>query len=380
MTRRPGCRWSSRGFGAVALAVLLVAGWVHAQTEDIICPLSEEQQNDSQTAWAKVAVAFKHDRCSNCHGKKNPFVEDTTHPDRMTLELDERGEMSEEHTFGICRSCHENTPPNAPWKTPPSNMLWWNQSVEELCRTQHKLKPPFIFIRHNENDPLIVEAFNGTMALNDDARDIVETTPYPAPPPFGHAEFLDRIRSWYAAQDLTEDSQKWQGDQLECGCVPQAYEMVIEAKFSLLLLPCTGDARISETIPLEFTSENGEAKYTGTGTGSHTVSNFSCPVSGCTVDYRPATTDVFLQGDVVKADGVPSKLTLTLARTVGPTSFDITCPCEDDSDCPYPVTISVPEITTPADEVGAPLDARLGTYEFVSSVGGTLTITVRKRN
>ena len=98
---------TTRSFVAVAFVIFLAAGRVQAQADgDVICPLSENQQNESQTAWATIAEVFKHDRCSNCHGKKNPFTEDTEHPDRMTLELDANGEISEARTFDICQSCH----------------------------------------------------------------------------------------------------------------------------------------------------------------------------------------------------------------------------------------------------------------------------------
>lgn len=365
---------SSRGVAAVALVIVLAACTAHAQTDDqILCPLSEEQQSDSQSTWATVGAIFKHDRCSNCHGKKNPFVPNTEHPDRQTIELDEKGEVSEEKTFAPCQSCHDQQPL---WKTPPANMHWWNQSIEELCRTQHKLRSPFIFIRHSENDPLIQEAFTGFMALNDVGKDIVETEPYPDPPPMGHATFLSFIRSWYDAQGLTEGSMRWPGDEVDCGCVPQHYEIEVDVKFSLpAVFPgCSGEAHMNEIVEIMFTAEN---HYMGTGTGTYTVSGLSCG-GGCTIDYRPATTSVLLMGDVEKADEVPDKLTLTTARTVGPTSFDLTCPCED-PECPWPVTIAVPEIPVETYEMPK-LDARLGTYEPAVGPGGKLTITVRKRD
>ncbi len=378
MMRGPRCVRSSRGFGAVALAIMLAAGRVHAQSDDqIICPLSEEQQSNSQSAWATLAAVFKHDRCSNCHGKKNPFTADTEHPDRQKLELDENGEISEKGTFDICQGCHDQAPGSARWKIPPADQQWWNQSVDELCRTQHKKRPPFQFIGHSTHDPLIVEAFKGLMALNDDAKDLVETTPYPNPPPMGHSEFIESIRSWLDAQGLTDNSQKWRGDQVDCGCVPQDYEIVLETiLFSLPVYPgCDGAARMSETVPITFTAES---HYMGTASGTFTVSNVSCR-GGCTADYRPTTTSVHLMGEVLETDGVPDKLTLTTARRIQATSFDVTCPCEDPGDCPYPVTVFVPEIEAPTFDVEPPLPARLDTYEWVQPTSST-TITIRKRN
>jgi hypothetical protein len=368
---------TSRAFGAVALALVLAAARVHAQTDDqIICPLSEQQQSDSQSTWATVGGIFKHDRCSNCHGKKNPFVANTEHPDRQTIELDEKGEESEEsrkRTFAACQTCHDQVP--TPWKTPPADMHWWNQSVEELCRTQHRKISPFLFIRHSENDPLIKDAFTGMMALNDVGQDIVETEPYPDPPPVGHSTFMSHIRSWYAAQGLTEDSMRWPGDQADCGCVPQHYEIETDVMFSLsdVFPGCSGTAHMNEIVQITFTAEN---HYMGTGTGTYTVTGLSCG-GGCTIDYRPATTDVLLTGDVEKVDEVPDKLTMTAGRMVGPTSFDVTCPCED-TDCPWPVTIPVPALPLETNELPK-VDARLGTYEPAVGPGGQLTITIRKR-
>ena len=368
-----------RGFGAVAFVILL-AGRVQAQADgDVICPLSENQQEESQNVWATIAEVFKHDRCSNCHGKKNPFTEDTEHPDRMKIELDENGEISEKNTFDICQSCHSEA--GGRWQTPPASMHWWNQSVEELCRTQHKLRKPVAFITHSRGDTLIVHSFTGLMGLNEDVQDLVETTPYPDPPPVDHGGFIERIESWLQAQDIEAAfGVPWQGDEVDCGCVPQLYEIVFDVKYKLPAgLGCIGEAHISETIPIDFTAENGESRYTGTGTGTYSVSNFSCPITGCTVDYRTATTDVQLEGDVVKANGTPSKLTMKTTRTVGATSFDITCPCDEGSDCPYPVTVQVPAITTESGDMEPPLDARLGTYER-GAAPSKLTITIRKRN
>lgn len=189
------------------------------------------------------------------------------------------------------------------------------------------------------------------------------------------------IRAWYESQDLTEDTPRWQGDEVECGCAPQLYEIVIDVKYNSAndFAGCSGEGHIEETIPIDFNSSGGESKYTGTGTGTLSVSNFSCPITGCTVAYRPNTTDVFLKGDVVKVDGAPSKLTMTVARTVGPTSFDITCPCDEGEDCPYPVTVTVPQLPTETGDVEPELDARLGDYER-GAAPSKVTITIRKRN
>jgi hypothetical protein len=370
-----------RSFVAVALVVFLAAGRVQAQDGDVICPLSENQQEESQNVWATIAEVFKHDRCSNCHGKKNPFTEDTEHPDRMKIELDEKGEISEKNTFDICEGCHSEA--GGRWQTPPASMHWWNQSVEELCRTQHKLNKPVSLINHSRGDKLIVHSFTGLMGLNEVGRDLVEkTTPYPDPPPVDHGGFVQRLESWLQAQDIEPGfGTPWQGDEVDCGCVPSLYEIVIDAKYKLTgaAAGCTGEAHISETIPIDFTAANGESRYTGTGTGTYAVSNFACPTTGCTVDYRTATTDVQLEGDVVKANGAPSKLTMKTTRTVGATSFAITCPCEPGFDCPYPVTVQVPQLSAGTADIQPQLDARLGDYER-GVAPAKLTITIRKRN
>jgi|KBSSwiStaDraftv2_1062776.scaffolds.fasta_scaffold569066_2 hypothetical protein len=373
---------TTRSFVAVALVIVLAAGRVQAQADgDVICPLSEDQQEEAQNAWATVAETFKHDRCSNCHGKKNPFVEDTTHPERIRLELDGNGEMTANPTFLICQGCHSEA--GDVWRIPPASMHWWNQSVEELCRTQHKLNSPISLITHSRTDPLILHAFTGLMGLPEELADEVETTPYPDPAPPGDRDaFIERMKSWYHAQDIDAPAFAipWQGDEVDCGCVPQLYEVVIDVKFNGAdVYPgCGAESHIHETIPIDFTAAGGESKYKGTGTGTFEVSNFSCPVTGCTVDYRTATTDVQLEGDVVKVNGKPSKLTMKSSRIVNATSFDITCPCDSD-DCPYPVTIQVPQTEHETGDIEPDLDARLGDYDR-SVPPGTLTITIRKRN
>jgi hypothetical protein len=373
---------SSRGFGAVALAIMLVAGRVHAQpsTENqLICPLSEEQQEESQNTWAVLATVFKHDRCSNCHGKQTPFSEGTSH-DVFKIEVDDNGdpetEAARKKTFLVCPSCHENVPLPFHWATPPADQQWWNQSVDELCRTQHEQrKIPFQFIGHVNNDALIQEAFTGLMALNEDAQDIVEP-PYPKPPPpMGYGEFLAHVDAWIEAQGLTETSARWQGDEVDCGCVPLKYEIELDTILPAGVVPqCSAEARMNETVPITFTAEN---RYEGTATGTYAVSNFSC-ITGCTAVYRTATTDVELTGEVVtNADKEPVDLKVTVKRTVQPTSFDITCPCDEGSDCPYPITFQVPGIPTETYEL-PPLDATLGTWTRAGPYG-TVTIIVRKR-
>jgi hypothetical protein len=111
------------------------------------------------------------------------------------------------------------------------------------------------------------------------------------------------------------------------------------------------------------------------------VSNLSCAITGCTAVYRPATTDVELTGEVVtNADKEPIDLKITAKRTVRGTSFDITCPCDEGSDCPYPVTVSVPALPTETNEFDPPVDATLGTSTRAGPYNSTVTIIVRKRD
>jgi hypothetical protein len=372
MTRERRRVRSLRSLGvAVALAIMLAAGRVHAQAdgdEDLVCPLSEEQQNNSKSAWAALFPIFKHDRCSNCHGKLNPFAADldTERHDRMRIEPSGIGEIDptvdDAATFDICQSCHEHVAPPGRWKVPPvrpKNQQWWNQDLDELCRTQHKNLTPLQFMGHNTNDHLIQEAFLGTMALNEDAQSVV-TPPYPKQSPGTHAAFLQLIRTWLAAQGLDDASPRWQGDKVDCGCLPVHYEIVIDTiLFSFPVYPgCDGQSEYNETVPITFTAED---HYTGEGSGTFTVSNLACS-NGCTIDYVPAATTVHLEGEVTRTgDGAPDELKINVTRSVQATTFQLDCPCDGDPNCPYPLTVSLPGVEIPTFELGN-VPARLGDH------------------
>jgi hypothetical protein len=367
MTKRMQC---------VALAfftVLLLAGVARAQGDDqVLCPLSEEQQQNSQNTWAQVAEAFKHDRCSNCHGKVNPFSGDTHGGGQMDLELDDGGQINEANTFSACKSCHDK--PSQDWKIPPTKFHWWNQSVEELCRTQHKNSPfPRAFYNHSLRDDLINEAFHGTFGTTDNFRE--EPKPYPDPPPFDHSTFMTRVTSWLDAQGLGIEDFKWRGDQVDCGCTPVKYEVAIEDTGPYSDIPfCSGDWQITETVPITFAADK---KYTGTGTGTLSIPNFQCDFGGldCTYRFDPITTDVELMGDVVEQDGTPKELTMSGSRRTQASSVTIDCTCDDPDGCPFPITIGIPATDNQTLEVDPALDARLGTQER-----SPVKITIRKRN
>ena len=369
MTRRLQC--------AVALAcfsILLVAGEVHAQGDDqLLCPLSEEQQRNSQSAFAQVAEVFRQDRCSNCHGKVDPFTGDTHGGGQQDLELDENGSRSDDDTFAACKSCHDKA--SQKWLIPPANLHWWNQSNDELCRIQLKERTtPFGFRRHSTMDELIIEAFHGTFGSADNLRDVGK--PYPEPPPLGQSEFLTRIGTWFEAQGLgsPDFSAKWRGNRIDCGCVPQRYEVAIEDTGPYSDIPfCSGDWQITETVPITFTADK---KYMGTGSGTLSIPNFNCDFGGlsCTYRFDPITTNVQLMGDVVEDDGAPKELTMSGSRRTEASSVTIDCTCDDPEDCPFPITIAIPATDNQTLEVDPALDARLGAQNRAP-----LTITVRKR-
>ena len=366
---------TQRCVALLSFTLLLVAGVARAQAdEQALCPLSEEQQQNSQSAWAQVAEAFKHDRCSNCHGKVNPFSGDTHSGGQQDLELDDGGEIDEANTFAACKSCHDK--PSQNWKIPPTDLHWWNQSVAELCRTQHKKnRSPFAFLNHNTSDALIIEAFHGTFGTMENFRD--DPKPYPDPPPVSHAEHLARVEAWLSAQgvDSGDFSSKWRGDQIDCGCVPVKYEVAIEDKGPYTDIPfCSGDWEIEETVPITFTADK---RYTGTGSGTMSIPNFTCDFPGlvCTYQFNPIATTIALEGDVVEENGSPKELTMSGSRRTQASSVVIDCTCEDPDGCPFPITIGIPATDNQTLEVEPALDARLGTYDR-----SPLTITIRKKD
>ena len=59
---------------------------------------------------------------------------------------------------------------------------------------------------------------------------------------------------------------------------------------------------------------------------------------------------------------------------------DITCACDEGSDCPYPITFQVPGLPTETYEFDPPVDATLGTSTRAGPHNSTVTIIVRKRD
>ena len=203
------------------------------QSEDSVCPLTDDQTEKSIRAFDKIANVFtKEPRCVNCHGAVDPFGADAnrTHGggpiDRIMKT--ERNEISGEldttvdlaATVQQCQSCHSAF--SEGWTTPPAAFFFVGKDALTLCKFERDFfSEASDFINHIERDPLILEAFTGRMGLNDDGRRLMlppyvfarRSVPYPATPTgVTHRALIQMARDWVDAQ-----GGRFQGNQ-ECGC------------------------------------------------------------------------------------------------------------------------------------------------------------------
>ena len=254
-------------------------------------------------------------------------------------------------------------------------MQWWNQSLDELCRTQHRTDAPPVHGAQHERPP-----HSGSLHRHDGAeRGSQEPRRDPAlsdPPPVTHAVFLQMIRSWLDAQGLDDGSPRWQGDKVDCGCVPLHYEIVIDTMFSSPSSLAAAEKHDQRDRPHHV--HGSEDHYTGEGSGTFTVSNLSC-LNGCTIDYLPAATNEHLEGEVKKGDGAPDELKMNVTRSVGD-DLRARLSLRRRSQLPLSLTVFRPSGSSRAWRDRELSWMRASAPTIGSSPPGTLTITIRKRN
>ena len=136
--------------------------------------------------FAKLMPVFSHDRCVNCHGGVDPFVEENN---------DHSGGILPQGATCHNSGCHSATDGvNIVWTTAPPRMSFVGKDTKQMCELQspeaRRRRPPQDYLHHLTTDALIDLAFEGRSA---GASDTAE------PPPMKKIDFLTAARAWLDA-------------------------------------------------------------------------------------------------------------------------------------------------------------------------------------
>jgi hypothetical protein len=244
---RQSCRSFAIGLIA-ALAVLMHARSAWAQAGDS-CPLNPRQQGAAVKAFKGLAPIFQEERCLNCHGAVNPFSRDGGHvggfidirqetkeflkrPDfraslpvgtdpggsflaKAVSQLQEIADSPSEVTsidlirakalipmLRACEGCHI-----AGWLIPISENHFVKKNAKAMCvhmKTSKSTNSPTSFLRHMQDDALVLVGFKGTRGL------LEAVTPEPPKIPFATVEKF--------ANDWVEAMGRQFHPPPDCGC------------------------------------------------------------------------------------------------------------------------------------------------------------------
>lgn len=209
---------------AVVLAAL-VAGGRGGDLADVerteataadACSLTSRQERAAMDAFDKMLPVLYHNRCFNCHGGVNPYLDPAVGRHLGGAQVDSTGAALPD---AACEDCHGLLPG---WQVPGAAMLFTGRSPTDLCKQFKQFFPGAgaDFVEHIEHEPglpqFIKAAFLGNRALNAAGEVSYEgATGRPAaaePPPGTLADLVTLARNWTNAigTGWTEDP--------DCGC------------------------------------------------------------------------------------------------------------------------------------------------------------------
>ncbi len=287
------------GLGSGVL--LMVVGPPHVHGGKSSCPLTVRQETAAVKAFKRLAPLFQEPCCLNCHGAVNPFSPTGGHgggvidvrketkdflqrPDytsQLTVGSDPTGTLTAKTIAGlkeiaesqseitdndvirqkafdpvreVCKECHIPS-----WIIPMRHNYFVNRSAKDMClhvKTSSMTNTPVSFLRHIQDDELVLEEFKGR-------RGLLEAVT-PAPPTMSFATVEKYANDWIEAM----------GGQFhqpsDCGCVMHG-DYVLESHSMIVSsgsLTDPAQSRASATIRLEANEDERpgmEPKYTGQG-------------------------------------------------------------------------------------------------------------------
>lgn len=263
------------------------------------CPLTVGQETKATKAFKKLTPLFQEPRCLNCHGAVNPFSRTGDHPVYIDIReetqrflkkpdfqsalmnrddptgavtaksisglkeiAESRSEISDidlirhkalEPMLSACKECHIPF-----WRIPLRHNHFVGRSAKEMCghiKTSSLTNRPDLFLRHMQDDELVLEGFKGRRGLLDSVS--------AEPPSMSFATLERYANEWIDAMDGKFHQPA------DCGCVVHG-DYVLE--FSSRIVSTSRDdpaqSQASAAIRLEANEEespNGETKYTGQG-------------------------------------------------------------------------------------------------------------------
>ena len=264
------------------------------------CPLTVRQETKAAKAFKNLAPVFQEPPCLNCHGAVNPFSRtgghgggyidirkeaqqflkmpnfqtsltvgadpDGTRTARAIAQLIEIAESPSEisdtdlirqKAFDpmrkACKECHISS-----WIIPMRHNHFVGRSTKDMCvhmKTSRLTNQPDLFLRHMQDDELVLEGFRGRRGLLDAVG--------PEPPTMSFATLEKYANEWIDAMN-----GKFYRPP-DCGCVVHG-DYILE--FSSRIVSTSRDdpaqSQASAAIRLEANekeSPNGETAYKGQG-------------------------------------------------------------------------------------------------------------------
>ncbi len=297
----PLMRWSL----VVCITGLWIVLWLvpqppTAQGAKNSCPLTVRQETMAAKSFKKLAPVFQEPRCLNCHGAVNPFSNDGIHgggyidirtetkkflsrpsfQGSLTTGSDPTGVITAKTIAGlkdiaespseisdndvirqkafdpmraVCKECHISA-----WIIPMRHNHFVGRSTKQLCehiKTSSLTNQPDLFLRHMQDDELVLEGFKGRKGLLEAGT--------AEPPRISFATVEKYANEWVEAMGGKFHQPP------DCGCVVHG-DYILE--FSSRIVSTSKDdpaqSQASAAIRLEANEEenlNSETKYTGQG-------------------------------------------------------------------------------------------------------------------
>lgn len=260
-----------------------------------VCPLSDAQVQKSIDAFSKLVPTLHGEpRCTGCHGRVNPYIEDTgPDPDNPNAVPSEfaHGPGAVDRTAD-CNDCHSKMPDRtrggkSRWMTAPDFLAFLGKDARTLCeQIRDNIARAKDFVGHITDDNgfnnFAGAAFNGDRGLD---RSMYPESEVPTEKPtISHAALLKLGKDWVATTD-----GEFQGDK-SCGCEPAHYAIRVSVLNEINIgIAHHTSALAPVDIPITFADDgtfsgDGELKYQGAGSAGacteQTGSQFKVHVSG----------------------------------------------------------------------------------------------------
>ncbi len=264
------------------------------------CPLTVRQETKAAKAFKKLAPVFQEPRCLNCHGAVNPFSRTDGHgggyidirketqqflqmPDfqnSLTVGADPGGTFTAKTIAGLkeiaespseitdndlirqkafnpmreaCKECHIFS-----WIIPMRHNYFVGRSAKDMCihiKSSSLTNTPASFLRHMQDDELVLEGFKGRRGLLE---------PVSAEPPTMSFATLEK----YANEWIDAMGGKFH-QPVDCGCVIHGdYVLEFQSRIVSTSKVDPAQSQASAVIRLEASEEENsgvETKYIGQG-------------------------------------------------------------------------------------------------------------------